>query len=179
MKTNFHNKNFALRLALKRRQTWTRKWPISQQWHAARKTGEKSECSLSWSRTYDLPITSSDALRGNSGKIRVLLSRSRTYDLPITSSNALGGNSGKIRVLVSGSQTYNLPITSSDALRGNSGKIRMLPSRSQTYNLPITSRMLYARRNSGKIWNFIDSFLNITKRALVTVNLQINRNSSS
>ena len=25
---NFHNKNFALRLALKRRQTWTRKWPI-------------------------------------------------------------------------------------------------------------------------------------------------------
>lgn len=152
MKTNFHNKNFALRLALKRRQTWTRKWPISQQWHAARKTGEKSECSLSWSRTYDLPITSSDALRGNSGKIRVLLSRSRTYDLPITSSNALGGNSGKIRVLLSGSQTYNLPIT---------------------------SRMLYARRNSGKIWKIIDSFLNITKRALVTVNLQINRNSSS
>ena len=28
MKTNFHNKNFALRLALKRRQARTRKWPI-------------------------------------------------------------------------------------------------------------------------------------------------------
>ena len=28
MKTIFHNKNFALRLALKRRQTWTRKWLI-------------------------------------------------------------------------------------------------------------------------------------------------------
>ena len=28
MKTNSHKKNFALRLALKRRQTWTRKWPI-------------------------------------------------------------------------------------------------------------------------------------------------------
>ena len=28
MKTNFQNKNFALRLALKRRQTGTRKWPI-------------------------------------------------------------------------------------------------------------------------------------------------------
>ena len=26
--TNYHNKNFALRLALKRRQPWTRKWPI-------------------------------------------------------------------------------------------------------------------------------------------------------
>ena len=30
MKANFHKKNFALRLALKRRQTWTRKWPISE-----------------------------------------------------------------------------------------------------------------------------------------------------
>ena len=29
MKTNFHEKSFAPRLALKRRQTWTRKWPIS------------------------------------------------------------------------------------------------------------------------------------------------------
>ena len=28
MKTNFHKKNFALRLALKMRETWTRKWPI-------------------------------------------------------------------------------------------------------------------------------------------------------
>ena len=28
MKTDFHQKIFALRLALKRRQTWTRKWPI-------------------------------------------------------------------------------------------------------------------------------------------------------
>ena len=28
MKTNFHKKNFALRLPLIRRQTWTRKWPI-------------------------------------------------------------------------------------------------------------------------------------------------------
>ena len=30
MKPNFHNKNFALRLALMRRQTWTRKWRIRQ-----------------------------------------------------------------------------------------------------------------------------------------------------
>ena len=29
MKANFHEKNFALRLASKRRQTWTRNWPIS------------------------------------------------------------------------------------------------------------------------------------------------------
>ena len=27
-RTNYHHKNFALKLALKRRQTWTRKWPI-------------------------------------------------------------------------------------------------------------------------------------------------------
>ena len=30
MKINFHRKNFALRLALKRRQTWSRKWPIDK-----------------------------------------------------------------------------------------------------------------------------------------------------
>ena len=28
MTSNFHKKNFALRLALKRRQAWTRRWPI-------------------------------------------------------------------------------------------------------------------------------------------------------
>ena len=31
MKTNFHKKNFALRLVLKRRQTSTRKWPINME----------------------------------------------------------------------------------------------------------------------------------------------------
>ena len=75
--------------------------------------------------------------RGYSEKIRVLLCRSRTYDLPMTSSDAQAlsyrrlvgarprsmismvsrGYSEKVRVLlkVCRSQTYNLPMTSSHA----------------------------------------------------------------
>ena len=46
MKTNFHNKNFTLRLALKMRQAWTWKWPIKQLSYV----NGVSECqkSLSW-----------------------------------------------------------------------------------------------------------------------------------